>query len=128
MEAGPLSSYPSFFLLLSLSAVKSNPIERRNAAKMHSYDVAIIIRPGVDEEGQQAIVDRLSQVLASDGGEVTQVDNWGRRRLAYPINKVYEGYYYFIQGRFSTSALPELERTAKMTEDIVRHMVIRTDE
>jgi small subunit ribosomal protein S6 len=107
---------------------KSNPEGRRHTAKVHKYEVAIIVRPEIEEEGQQAIVERLSQILTSDGGEVTQVDNWGRRRLAYPINKVTDGYYYFIQGQFSSSVLPELDRTARMSEDIVRHMVVRMDQ
>ena len=94
---------------------------------MYNYEVAFIIRPEVEQEDQQQLVERLSQMLTADGGQVDNVDTWGRRRLAYPINKVNEGYYYFIQGQFSSSVLPELDRTAKLSEDIVRHMVIRTD-
>ncbi len=95
---------------------------------MRSYEVALIIRPDVEEEAQQQLIERLSQVLAAEGGQVDNVETWGRRRLAYPIDKVNEGYYYFIQGQFSSSALPELERAAKLSEDILRHMVIRQDE
>jgi len=94
---------------------------------MHNYEVALIIRPEIDEEAQQAIIEQLSQLLAADGGQVSNVEAWGRRRLAYPINKVQEGFYYFIQGQFSTSALPELERSVRLSEDILRHMVIRQE-
>ena len=127
MEAGPLSSYPSFFLLLSLSAVKSNPVERRYTAKMHQYEIALIIRPEVEEEAQQAIIEQLSGLLTAEGGQVTQVEKWGRRQLAYPIKRVSDGYYYFIQGQFSSSVLPEVNRSIKLSDNIVRHMVIRTD-
>lgn len=95
---------------------------------MRSYEVALIIRPDVEEEAQQQIIERLSQILAADGGQVDNVESWGRRRLAYPINKVNEGYYYFVQGHFAGSALPELERAAKLSEEIIRHMVVRQDE
>ena len=94
---------------------------------MTSYEVALIIRPDVEEEAQQSLIERLSQLLAAQGGQVDNVETWGRRRLAFPIAKVNEGYYYFIQGQFDSSVLPELERTAKLSEDIIRHMVIRMD-
>ena len=94
---------------------------------MNSYEVALIIRPEVEEETQQNLIERLSQILTAQGGQVDNVETWGRRRLAYSIDKVNEGYYYFIQGQFSSSVLPELERTAKLTEDILRHMVIRQE-
>ena len=94
---------------------------------MYDYELALIIRPEVEEEGQAALIERLSGILTSAGGEVQDVESWGRRRLAYPIRKIHEGFYYFIQGQFSASVLPELERTIKLNEDILRHMVIRTD-
>jgi small subunit ribosomal protein S6 len=94
---------------------------------LYDYEVALIIRPEVEEESQEAIIERLSQVLTADGGKVVNVDKWGRRRLAYPINKISEGIYYFIQGQFSASVLPELERNIRLSEDILRHMVLRTD-
>ena len=94
---------------------------------MTNYEIALIIRPDVEEEAQQSLIERLSEILTAQGGQVDNVETWGRRRLAYPINKVNEGFYYFIQGQFSSSALPELERIAKLSEDILRHMVIRQD-
>ena len=94
---------------------------------MYDYEVALIIRPEVEDEGQEAIIERLSQILVADGGQVANVEKWGRRRLAYPINKVDEGFYYFIQGQFSASVLPELERNVRLSESILRHMVLRTD-
>ncbi|MBN1582016.1 MAG: 30S ribosomal protein S6 [Anaerolineae bacterium] len=94
---------------------------------MNQYEVALIIRPDVEQEGQDAVIERLSEILTTDGGQVENVEAWGRRRLAYPINKVQEGFYYFIQGQFATSVLPELDRSIKLSESILRHMVIRMD-
>ena len=94
---------------------------------MYDYEVALIIRPEVEEEGQEEIIERLSQILIADGGQVANVEKWGRRRLAYPINKVNEGTYFFIQGQFSASVLSELERNVRLSESILRHMVLRTD-
>lgn len=94
---------------------------------MNNYEVALIIRPEVEEEAQQQVIERLSQILTAEGGQVDNVESWGRRRLAYPIKKVNEGFYYFIQGQFSSLVLPELDRTIQLSEDILRHMVIRPD-
>jgi small subunit ribosomal protein S6 len=94
---------------------------------LYDYELALIIRPEVEEEGQAALIERFSEILTSAGGEVQDVESWGRRRLAYPIRKIQEGFYYFIQGQFSASVLPELERTIKLNEDILRYMVVRTD-
>ena len=95
---------------------------------MNSYEVAVIIRPEVEEDAQQTLIEQLSGILTAEGGQVDNVETWGRRRLAYPINKVNEGFYYFIQGHFSSATLPELDRVAKLSEDILRHMVIRQDQ
>lgn len=94
---------------------------------MNSYEVALIVRPEVEEDAQKELIERLSQILSAEGGQVENVESWGRRRLAYPINKVTEGYYYFIQGHFSTTVLPEIDRTIKLSEAILRHMVTRPD-
>jgi small subunit ribosomal protein S6 len=94
---------------------------------LNDYEVALIIRPELEDEAQEEIIERLSQILTATEGQVENVEKWGRRRLAYPINKVNEGYYYFIQGKFSPSVLPELERNIRLSESILRHMVLRTD-
>lgn len=122
----PLPGRPSFFLLLEKPTARGKPKERRTC-RLYDYEIALIVRPEIEEEGQQSLIERLSELLTSAGGEVTEVENWGRRRLAYPIRKIQEGFYYFIQGKFSASVLPELERVIRLNEDILRHMVIRTD-
>jgi small subunit ribosomal protein S6 len=95
---------------------------------LNDYEVALIIRPEVEEEAQEALIERLSEILTSEGGQVANVEKWGQRRLAYPINKVNEGHYYFIQGKFAPSVLPELERNIRLSESILRHMVLRMDD
>ncbi|MFN2129581.1 MAG: 30S ribosomal protein S6 [Anaerolineae bacterium] len=94
---------------------------------MNSYEVALIVRPEVEEDAQQALIEQLSQILTSEGGQVENVEAWGRRRLAYPIKKVNEGFYYFIQGQFESTVLPTVERTMRLSDSVLRHMVIRRD-
>jgi small subunit ribosomal protein S6 len=94
---------------------------------MANYEVALIIRPELEDEAQQGLIEQLSALLTSKGGQVDNVETWGRRRLAYPIRNVNEGYYYFIQGQFPSEVLSELDRTVRLSEDVIRHMVIRQD-
>lgn len=94
---------------------------------MNRYEVALIIRPEVEQEGQDALIARLSEILTAGGGQVENVEPWGRRRLAYPIKKVQEGVYCFVQGQFAPAVLPEVDRWAKLSDSILRHMVIRMD-
>ena len=102
-------------------------LEAENAERAVAREEAEEEGGEAEEEGRQEIVENLSQILTAGGGQVDNVETWGRRRLAYPINKTQEGYYYFIQGQFSSSVLSELERTAKLSEGILRHMVVRQD-
>jgi small subunit ribosomal protein S6 len=94
---------------------------------MNSYEVALIVRPEVEEEAQQALIEQLSQILTSEGGEVENVEAWGRRRLAYPIKNVNEGFYYFVQGQFDSAALATADRTMRLSDSVVRHMILRRD-
>jgi small subunit ribosomal protein S6 len=130
VNADPVSGLcqviPRSFCSWKITEPGANPKKGESAA-LYDYELALIVRPEIDEEGQAALIEQLSELLTSGGGEVTEVENWGRRRLAYPIRKTQEGFYYFIQGQFSASVLPELERTIKLNEDVLRHMVLRTD-
>lgn len=94
---------------------------------MRDYELAFIIEPNVDDEGVTGVVDKVSQFVGAIDGEVTSIDVWGRRKLAYPINKRYEGTYVLLQTKMPPTAIVELERNLKLSEDIIRHLLIRVD-
>jgi small subunit ribosomal protein S6 len=120
---------PSGDLVLSAPGIVDQEQTQREESyrEMNSYEVALIVRPEVEEEAQQALIEQLSQILTSEGGQVENVETWGRRRLAYSINKVNEGFYYFIQGQFDSTVLPTVDRTMRLSDSIVRHMIVRRD-
>lgn len=92
-----------------------------------NYEAVFIIDPAQGEEGIAALVAKF-KALAEEHGTVTEVDEWGKRRLAYPINDLTEGYYVLMTFN-STPAFPmELERVFKITEGIMRSMVVCKDE
>jgi small subunit ribosomal protein S6 len=94
---------------------------------MRDYELAFIVRPNVDDTGVTAVVDKVSQFVKSANGEVASVDVWGRRNLAYPINNHREGVYVLFQAKMSPSALTELERNLKLSEEIIRYLLVKVD-
>ncbi|NLE77819.1 MAG: 30S ribosomal protein S6, partial [Chloroflexi bacterium] len=82
----------------------------------------------LDEDGVNGVTERVTQVITQNKGEVTKVDVWGRRRLAYPIKNHREGTYVLLHARLSSAAIPEMDRMLKLSEDVIRHLFTRTDE
>src|SRR5579863_6758605 len=91
------------------------------------YELAFILNPEVNEEQTQTILGRVSQVVANHGGQIVKVNQWGRRRLAYPIERHRDGLYVFIDMILTPETVIELERTLKVSEEVLRHMVKKRD-
>lgn len=91
------------------------------------YELGFILNPEVSEEQTSAILTRIEQIVTSQEGEIVRVNQWGRRRLAYPIERQREGFYVFIDMILSPETVLELERTLKVSEEVLRHMMKRRD-
>lgn len=95
---------------------------------MRKYEIMYIIRPNVDDETKKAIIDRFAKVLTDNGAEIVETKDWGKRRLAYEINDFREGYYQIVNVQSEPVAVQEFDRLAKISEDIIRHIVVKEDE
>jgi small subunit ribosomal protein S6 len=91
------------------------------------YELGFIISPEVSEEETHSILDRLGQIVAQYGGQIVKINQWGRRRLAYPIERHRDGYYVFIDMILTPETVSELERTLKVSEIVLRYMVTKRD-
>jgi len=91
------------------------------------YELGIILNPEVSEEETSAILGRLEQIVTTYGGQTVRVQQWGRRRLAYLIERHRDGYYIFIDMILTPETVSELERTLKVSETVLRHMFRRRD-
>lgn len=91
------------------------------------YELVYIVRPTVDEQALAAVNERVERIVAGNGGEITRRDDWGKRRLAYPITKFNEGFYSVLQLNLPPTAVREIERSLKLTEDVLRYIVVRLD-
>lgn len=94
---------------------------------MRAYESMFVIAPTVPEEEIDAFIDRFVQLIVNNGGEVTEIDKMGRRRLAYEIKDFTEGYYVILYFNAEPDAVVELERVYKITDNILRSMVVRKD-
>ena len=94
---------------------------------MRRYELMLIIRPDVPDDRSQALVDRTTRGIVTSGGQIVKVAPWGRRRLAYPIDRHREGSYHIILFEAPSEAIVELEHTLLITEEVLRHLVTRVD-
>ena len=94
---------------------------------MRRYELMLVIRPDVADDKSQALVDRPTRGIVASGGQIVKVAPWGRRRLAYPIDRHREGSYHIILFEAPSEAIVELEHTLLITEEVLRHLVTRVD-
>jgi len=94
---------------------------------VNKYEVMYIVRPG-DEDAINAVISKFEALINNNGGTVEKIDRWGKRRLAYEIKDTAEGFYCLTHFAGEPKTVFELDRVMKITEDILRHMVIKKDE
>jgi small subunit ribosomal protein S6 len=95
---------------------------------MHQYELMVILDPEIDERTVAPSLDKFLNVIRNDGGTIDKVDIWGRRRLAYEINKKSEGIYAVVDFTSNSDATVELDRQLKLSEAVMRTKVLRAEE
>ncbi len=94
---------------------------------MRKYETIFIVHPSFEEEAVKAVIEKFKGVIENGGGTVDNVDFWGKRKLAYEINKINEGYYTLVNFS-STPELPrELDRIFRITDGVIRHIIIKDE-
>jgi len=92
---------------------------------MTEYEILLLLDPELAEEKQAEAVDRLRTLIEQGGGTLERHDVWGRRKLAYPIDKKEEGVYHLLSFTSSSETLDELSRVLKIDDDVMRHLATR---
>ncbi|MEL3974500.1 30S ribosomal protein S6 [Rossellomorea oryzaecorticis] len=95
---------------------------------MRKYEVMYIVRPNIDDESKKSVVERFDNVLTTNGAEIIESKDWGKRRLAYEINDFRDGFYQLVKMNANTEAVNEFDRLAKISDDIIRHIVVKEEE
>ena len=94
---------------------------------MNSYELLYIVKADMEEEARTALISRFSDLIVAAGGEINESDEWGKKKFAYPINYVNEGYYVLVNFKSQPTLIAELERNFRITEDTVRFMIVKKD-
>ena len=94
---------------------------------MHKYEMAVVLRPDLDEETKAAESQKVMDLISRFGGTIEKVDDWGKRRLAYEIQKVNEGFFSFISFDADSTAPAELESRMRIMENVLRYLIVRKD-
>jgi small subunit ribosomal protein S6 len=95
---------------------------------MNKYELAVVVSANVDDEAKTKAVDKCKALIERFGGTVTNVDDWGKKKLAYEIQKQTEGFYYFIQFDAEASVPAELESRVRIVDNVIRYLCVRNDE
>ena len=96
-------------------------------SKLRDYELVVIISPEVAEEALDGIVDNISRLITQDGGTVDEVDRWGKRKLAYPIEHFLEGNYVLFRCKMKAASGKGLEASLKISEEVLRHLLVRLE-
>ena len=94
---------------------------------LRKYEAVIILLPNLEEEKRTKLLDRFKSIIEANGS-ILNIDEWGNRKLAYLIDDIGEGYYVLINFEAEPETIQELNRIAKISDSIMRHMIIREDE
>lgn len=94
---------------------------------MRKYEGVFIFLPNLEEEDRVKVLDRLKGIIEADGS-ISNIDEWGIRKLAYLIDDIGEGYYYILNFETTPETVKELDRVAKISDSVMRNMVVRIDE
>ena len=95
---------------------------------MTKYELAVVVSAKIEDDERAKVVDKVKALIERFGGQITNIDEWGKKRLAYEIQKMKEGFYYFIQFDAETSAPAEIESRIRIMDGVIRYLCVKQDE
>ena len=94
---------------------------------MNKYELALVVNAKIEDEERAAVVEKAKALIARFNGNVTEVEEWGKKRLAYEIQKMREGFYYFIQFEAEATCPAEVERRVRIMDNVLRYLVVKKE-
>ena len=95
---------------------------------MNKYELAVVVSAKIEDDERTATIEKVKGYIERFGGTITNVDEWGKKRLAYDVQKMKEAYYYFIQFDSASTAPAEIESNIRIMENVIRFICVRQDE
>ena len=94
---------------------------------MNKYELALVVSTKLEDEARDAVVERAKGYITRYDGTITEVEEWGKKRLAYEIQKMHEGFYYFIHFEAPSTAPAEIERHVRIMDNVLRYLVVKSE-
>ena len=94
---------------------------------MSKYELALVEKAKIEDEVREAVVEKAKSYVARYGGTVTEVEEWGKKRLAYEVQKMREGFYYFIQFEADATCPAEVERHVRIMDNVMRYLIVKKE-
>ncbi len=94
---------------------------------VRKYEVVYIIKP-LEEEANNAVIAKFETLLKNNGAEIEKIDRWGKKRLAYEVSGQMDGFYCLVHFTSAPAAVAELDRVMKISDDVIKHMIVKIDE
>ena len=95
---------------------------------MNKYELAVVVSAKLEDDERAATIERVKEYITRFGGTVTNVDEWGKKRLAYEIQKMNDGFYYFIKFEAETTAIAEIESQMRIMDNVLRYLCVKVEE
>ena len=94
---------------------------------MNKYELAVVVSAKLEDDDRNATIERVKEIITKHGGSIVNVDEWGKKKLAYEIRKMREGFYYFIQFSGDASVPGEVESRVRLMENVIRYLCVKQD-
>ena len=95
---------------------------------MTKYELAVVVSAKIEDDARAAAVDKCKALIERFGGQITNVDEWGKKKLAYEIDKMNEGFYYFIQFDAEPTAPADIEKRVRIVDGVIRYLIVKQNE
>ena len=95
---------------------------------MNKYELAVVVSAKIENDERAAVIEKVKDIITTNGGNITNVDEWGQKSLAYEVQKMREAYYHFIQFEGASTVPAEVESRVRIIENVVRYLCVRQDE
>ena len=95
---------------------------------MNKYELAVVVSAKIENDERAAVIEKVKDIITTNGGNITNVDEWGQKRLAYEVQKMREAYYYLFLFEGASTVAADVESRVRIIENVVRYLCVRQDE
>ena len=101
--------------------------DHKEVKSMNKYELALVVSAKLEDEARDAVVEKAKGYITRYNGVITEVEEWGKKKLAYEIQKMHEGFYYFIQFEADSQCPAEIERHVRIMDNVLRYLVVKKE-